>query len=573
MSETASESPAAPPGGGGPNAGSNKAHTGDAIMAGEGPPSTCCGTERGESADGGPSPASTAGQSTAIQDLPPPLSRASTPPLRDAVLAGRFVGRNDPALADQFAAFLSTAGAAAAAAWFGADRAAALLSDPSALRGMLDRDIAAIDVLISEQLDAVLHHPRLARLEGSWRGLAWLIGGAELGARLKIKVLNITWAEICRDLDLASEFDQSHLFRKIYEEEFGSPGGEPYGLLVVDHEARHRPGAGARTDDVSALAALSAVAAAAFAPVILGASPALLEVESFADLRNVVDTAGPLRNADHARWRNLAARADIRFVGVTLPRVLARPPWADDGTRVDGFRYAEYAPGPGQRIWMNAAYAFGSVVVRAFAAFGWPADVRGVEEDRVGGGLVEDVPAEPFAIDSQRVWPRVPLEIVWNDHQERELLSAGLIPLTAIPNAEELLFGAVRSLQTPQQFIGGSAEVANANARLSSQINAILCVSRFAHHLKMIGRHMVGSFKTEDEIERVLQRWLVRYVNSNQSAHGDSRARFPLVAGRVEVREKPGKPGSFGCVMHLQPHYQLDDVSASFQLVTDLGAG
>ncbi len=491
-------------------------------------------------------------------------------PLREAVLAGRFLGRDDPALAEAFTGFLTGAGAAAIAAWFGPS---APLFDPVALRGALDRDIAAIDAMLSEQLDAILHHPRLLRLEGSWRGLGWLVGGAELGPRLKIKLLTITWAEICRDLELASEFDQSRLFRKIYEEEFGTPGGEPYGLLIVDHEVRHRPGGGARTDDVSAVGALASVAAAAFAPVILGASPALLEVDSFADLRHVVDTAGPLRNADHTRWRGLATRADTRFVGVTLPRVLARQPWHDDGTRVDGFRYAEYAPGPEQRVWMCAAYAFGAVVARAFADFGWPADVRGVESDRVGGGLVQDAPAEPFDTESDRVWPRVPLEIVWNDRQERELLNAGLMPLTAIPNCEELLFGAVRSLQTPQRFIGQTAEVANANARLSSQINSILCVSRFAHNLKMIGRHMVGSFQTEDEIERKLQGWLVRYVNSSSAASGDSRARYPLVAGSVKVHEKPGKPGSFGCVMHLQPHYQLDDVSASFQLVTDLGAG
>lgn len=494
-----------------------------------------------------------------------------TPPLREVVLAGRFLGRDDPTLATAFAGFLTANGATAASAWFGPERTSSALRNSNTLRGALDRDISVIDQMISEQLDAILHHPRLLRLEGSWRGLGWLVGGAELGPRLKIRVLNITWAEICRDLEMASEFDQSRLFRKIYEDEFGTPGGEPYGMLIVDHEVRHRPGGGARSDDVSALAALSSVAAAAFAPVILGASPALLEVDSFADLRHVVDTAGPLRNADHMRWRNLATRPDTRFVGVTLPRVLARPPWRDDGTRTDLFRYAEYAPGPEQRVWMNAAYAFGAVVLRAFADYGWPADVRGVETDRVGGGLVQDAPAEPFDTETDHVWQRVPLEIVWNDRQERELLNAGLMPLTAIPNCQELLFGAVRSLQTPQRFIGQTAEAANANARLSSQINSILCVSRFAHNLKMLGRHMVGSFKTEDEIERLLQRWLVRYVNSSASASGDSRARFPLVAGSVKVHEKPGKPGSFGCVMQLQPHYQLDDVSASFQLVTDLG--
>jgi type VI secretion system protein ImpD/type VI secretion system protein ImpC len=489
-------------------------------------------------------------------------------PLRTAVLSGRFVGRNDPALTDSYAAFLTGDADVAMALWFGADRD---FSNPAALRGALDRDIAAIDAMLSEQVDAILHHPRLARLEGSWRGLAWLVENADLSARLKVKVLNAGWPVICRDLEIASEFDQSQLFRKIYEEEFGSPGGEPYGFLLVDHEVRHRSDATSRTDDVGALAALSGVAAAAFSPVIVGAAPALLEVDDFEDLANVLEITAPLRNAEHARWRGLSGRTDMRFVGVALPRMLARVPWEDDGTRADGFRYAEYAPASAHRVWSNAGYAFAAVVARAFAAFAWPADVRGVETDRVGGGLVQDVPAEPFATDRDRAWTRIPLEIVWNDRQERELLNAGLIPLASIPNSEELVFGAVRSLQNPQRHVGVNAGAADANARLSSQINSILCASRFAHHLKMMGRQMVGSFRTADEIQRDLQKWLTRFVNANTSVSGDSRARFPLVAGQVDVQENAGKPGSFGCVVRLQPHYQIDDVAATFQLVTDLG--
>jgi type VI secretion system protein ImpD/type VI secretion system protein ImpC len=277
-----------------------------------------------------------------------------------------------------------------------------------------------------------------------------------------------------------------------------------------------------------------------------------------------------LRNADHARWRSLAARPDMRFVGVALPHVLVRPPWQDDGTRTDGFRYSEYAPTSEERVWMNAGYAFASVVTRAFANFGWPADVRGVETDRVGGGLVTDVPLEPFRTDPDHVWTRSPVEIVFTDRQERSLLDAGLIPLTAVPYSEELVFGAVRSLQVPQRYQGPTANAADANARLSTQLNSILCASRFAHHLKMLGRHMVGSFKTAGEIERFLQAWLTQYVNANLAATGDSRARFPLVAGQVTVNELPGRPGSFGCVVQLQPHYQLDDIAAAFQLVTEL---
>lgn len=499
-----------------------------------------------------------------------PAEQLTAPAVRDAMLSGRFVGSRDSVLVDSLTEFLSAPSGTAIDLWFGIERGARLRIDPQALRDSLDRDIAAIDAMLSEQVDAILHHRRLRKLEGTWRGVAWLADGVELSNRLKIKILNIGWSEICRDLERAIEFDQSLLFRKIYEEEFGTPGGEPYGLLVVDHDVRHRPSAEFRTDDVNALTALSGVAAAAFSPVIIGASPALLEVDNFADLATSIDLAAPLRNAEHARWRSLAARADMRFVGVALPHVLARAPWQDDGARADGFRYHEYAPTNDDRVWMSAGYAFASVVARAFAHFAWPADVRGVETDRIGGGLVTGAPLESFTTDPDLVWVRHPIEIVLSDRQERSLLDAGLMPLSAIPFSEELVFGAVRSLQVPQRYQGPTANVADANARLSTQINSILCASRFAHHLKMKGRHMVGSFKTADEIERFLQAWLTQYVNGNLSSSGDSRARFPLVAGRVTVSEVPGKPGSFGCVIQLQPHYQLDDISAAFQLVTDL---
>ncbi len=502
---------------------------------------------------------------------------ASAPPddappgLRVDMLAARFVGRNDIVLADSFAGFLNGEPADTIRLWFGDVLGQRLSIDADALRGALDRDIAAIDAMLSEQLDAILHDARFRKLEGCWRGLAWLVDGVEQGTKLKVKALNLSWAEICRDLERAVEFDQSQLFKKIYEDEFGTPGGEPYGLLIVDHEVRHRPSATARTDDVNALALLSGVAAASFCPTILAAAPALLDAEGFADLNNVNDISRPLRDTEHARWRTLSSRSDMRFIGIALPRLLARPPWEADGTRADNFAYAEFAPTADQRVWMNPAFAFAVVVARAFAQYAWPADVRGAETDRVGGGLVDGAPIEPFRTDSDRSWIRMPVEIVWNDRQERELLDSGLMPLSAIPFSQELVFGAVRSVLTPQRSAGPIATIADANARLSSQINSILCASRFAHHLKMKGRQMVGSFKTADEIQRSLQQWLTTYINGNLNANGETRARFPLVNGKVTVSELTAKPGVFGCVLHMQPHYQLDDVSATFQLVTDLG--
>jgi type VI secretion system ImpC/EvpB family protein len=487
-----------------------------------------------------------------------PVSRRDKPDLRDAILSGRFAGSQDRALEEGLADFLTAKDDAALALWLPAD----WTGTPDDVRGLLDRDVVAIDVMLSEQ------HERLRRLEGTWRGLGWLIAGVEQSPRLKTKILNVGWPAICRDLDRAIEFDQSNLFRKVYEDEFGMPGGEPFGLLIVDHDVRHRPSAEARTDDVSALAALCGVAAAAFCPTIVSASPALLEVDDFADLATVTDIASPLRNTEHARWRNLTTRPDMRFIGIAMPRLLARPPWEADGTRADGFRYAEYAPEAKHRVWMTAGFAFGRVVARAFAQSAWPGDIRGADLDRVGGGLVEDMPVESFRTDPDRVWIRKSVEIVWNDRQERELLEAGFIPLAAIPHVDELVFGAARSPLASGRYTGANAAAANANARLSTQINTILCASRFAHYIKMLGRRMVGSFKTAGEIQEVLDGWIKQYVRSTTPY--ETRARYPLVAGSVTVHELTGKPGSFGCTVHLQPHYQIDDVAASFQLVTDL---
>ena len=335
---------------------------------------------------------------------------------------------------------------------------------------------------------------------------------------------------------------------------------------------RHRPGPGSPTDDVTALGALAGVAAAAFAPVVLGASPALLQVDSFSDLAAVTDLGSPFRGPDHARWRGLAGQEDMRFVAVALPRLLARAPWGDDAGRPDGFRYSEYAPDSECRVWMGAGFAFAAAAARAFAQYGWPADVRGCETDRLGGGLVVDLATEPFGTDMHGAWVRQPLDVVLTDRQERALVEAGLMPVSALPFGHEAVFGAVRSLQSAQQHQGPNAEAANANARLSAQLNSMLCTSRFAHYVKLLGRGMVGSFRTAEEIERQLQEWLTGYVNANLAGGPDSRARYPLVNGRVAVHERPGRPGVFGCTMLLQPHFQLDNVSATFRLVTDITA-
>jgi type VI secretion system protein ImpD/type VI secretion system protein ImpC len=507
---------------------------------------------------------------TAAQKSLPAAQRS--PPLREQVLAGQFFGERHGEAAAELAEFLHGRldVANALRAWFG--EALTDLCAAGTLRMALDRDIADIDAALGEQLDAVLHAPRFLRLEGRWRGLAWLISGIEPGRRIKVRLLPISWPELCRDLDRALEFDQSTIFRRIYEDEFGMPGGEPYGLMVIDHAVRHRAGAGATTDDVGGLAQFSAVAAAAFMPTVLSLDPTVLEVDGFSDLEGVRDIAAPLRSADHLRWRSLSGRADMRFVAVTLPRLLARHPWTDDPSRLDGFRYSEYAPTADTRVWMSAAYAFAACAVRAFADNNWPADVRGVEIDRVGGGLITDLAAEPFASGPPHVWPRRAVEYQFSYRQEHALVEVGLLPVGVLPFGPDMVFGASRSMQAPASYSGASAAVAEANARLSAQINSMLCAARFAHLLKVMGRDMVGAFRTADEIERQLNLWLQGYVNTNINSTSDSRARYPLIEGNVQVRESLGKPGVFGCTIHLRPHYQLDDIATAFHLVTELAA-
>jgi type VI secretion system protein ImpD/type VI secretion system protein ImpC len=492
-------------------------------------------------------------------------------PLREAVLAGRYFGARHKETAEQFAGFVA-AKTATLTGWFGLEAARRLAGDRAAMVAALDRDIAALDIMIAGQLDAILHHPRLRKLEGSWRGLAWLTARLSLAGRVKLRILNVTWNEICRDLERAAEFDQSQMFRSVYEDEFGIAGGEPYGLLVVDHEVRHRPGPGATTDDVSALAALSGVAAAAFAPMVIGASPALLGVDEFGELSGVADPAAAMVAAEYQRWKNLANREDIRFLAVGLPRTLARLPWDEALDRHRGFRYRETAFGPADMVWSSCGYLVAACVIRAFETYAWPADIRGYDVDRLGGGVVEDLPEPLFSTDPASGLERSALELTLTDRQERALVAAGLLPIGTLPYGGQALVGAARSLQTPGKYTGASANAANASARLSAQFNTMICVSRFAHYIKIMGRDMVGSFKSSDEIQRHLQNWLMRFASASSSPGAETLAKYPLRGAAVTIAEIPGKPGVYGCVIQLQPHFQLDDIAASFRLMTEIAA-
>ncbi len=500
---------------------------------------------------------------------PPPGEPAATT-LREKVLGGAVLGTANAATAEALAALVAGT-VPVEEAWFGAD-APVLRADAETFRLALDRDIAALDALIAAQLDAILHHPRLRRLEASWRGLAWLAEQCVAMSRVKLKLLALPWAELVRDLERAIEFDQSRIFEKIYEGEFGTPGGEPFGLIAGDYAVRHRRSAESPTDDVAALQAMAGVAAAAFAPFVVAADPTLFGLEDFGELSGVRDIAGIFRAAEYDRWRNLQAMEDARFLGIVLPRVLTRLPHANDGTRADGFVYAETATHRRTRGWTNATYAFAAVVARAAAAHGWPADVKGTDRDRIGGGLVTALAVERFAADRAGVGPRFAAEVALTDRQDQELSELGFIPLTALRNTVEAAFGACRSLQVAKSYVGTTGQAASANARLSAQLSSMLCVSRFAHYIKVIGRDRVGSYATPEECEAALQKWLSGYVNANTRAGPEMMARYPLADARVSVSELPGRPGHYGCTIHLQPQFQLDDIAATFRLVTEVPA-
>lgn len=427
--------------------------------------------------------------------------------------------------------------------------------------------LARIDVMLARQVDAVLHHPAFQRLEAGWRNLRYLLdqcGGAD---DVRVRVMSATWREVTRDMERSAEFDQSELFRKVYSDEYGTPGGIPFGLMVCDYALSHKMTSEHPSDDIAALQSLSAIAAAAFCPFIFGSEAALFGLDSFVGLGTGIDPAATFDAVEHARWHRVRALEDMRFVGVTMPRILLREPYRGGSrTRRDGFPYAE-DPGPGSAgyLWGNAGFAFAAVVIRQFEASGWFADLRGVPQDEVGGGLVTGLPRPAFDTDAHGIAAQPPVEVRLTAGQEQAVSDAGIIPLSAVPYAPEVLFNGNASLHVPARH---DRQEATVNARISSMLQYVLCASRFAHVLLVLMRDRVGSFADAPGVEGMLNTWLAQYCLGNDDAPAATKAHYPLRSGGVEVRELPGRPGTMGCTMRLQPHFQLDNVATTFRLVT-----
>lgn len=431
----------------------------------------------------------------------------------------------------------------------------------------INNAIKAIDAKMSEQLNAVMHHPDFKKLEGTWSGLQYLVKNSETGTSLKIKVFNASKKDLLKNLTKASEFDQSDVFKKIYESEFGSPGGEPYGCLLGDYEITNHP------DDIELLTQMSSVAAAAFAPFITAASPQLFGFDKYDDLSKPRDLEKIFDTAEYTRWRSFRESDDSRFVTLVLPRTLARLPYGRLTAPIDAFGYEE-APlkdGVAQPMaaenytWMNSAFVYGARLTEAFAENGWCTAIRGAE----GGGMVRGLPSHVFRSDDGDMDQECPTEVGITDRREAELSKLGFLPLCHYKGTDYAVFFGSQTTQKPAKY---DRPEATANAAISARLPYVMATSRFAHYLKIMGRDKVGSFMEASDAENWLNRWIVNYVNGNADAGQDMKAKYPLAEAKVEVHEIAGSPGSYNAVAWLRPWLQMEELTTSLRMVARIPA-
>jgi type VI secretion system protein ImpC len=419
--------------------------------------------------------------------------------------------------------------------------------------------IGEIDKKLTAQLNEVMHNPDFQKLEGTWRGLHYLVHQSETGTQLKIRVMNAKKNEIQKDLERATEFDQSQTFKKIYEEEYGVLGGTPYGLLVGDYEFGRGP------EDVNLLKMMSNVAAASHAPFVTNASPKMFGWDRFTQLRDPRDLAKIFESVEYASFNSFRESEDSRYVALCMPRVLGRLPYGKEFKRVEEFDFEESVDGTNhdKYLWMGAAWAYAARITDAFAKDGWFARIRGVE----GGGKVEGLPVHTFPTDDGDVAMKCPTEIAITDRREFELSNLGFLPLVHAKGKDYAVFMGAQSAQKPKQYFDPAA---NANAELSSKFNLILNTSRFAHYLKVMARDKIGSMMELSDITHYLNSWIGNYVINPNGASERQKAERPLADARVDVREVAGKPGAYEAVAYMRPHYQLERLDVSMRLVASV---
>lgn len=437
---------------------------------------------------------------------------------------------------------------------------AKLISDDAVTS--IEAIIAAIDRKISDQVTQILHHADFQKLEGSWRGLSYLVNNTETDETLKIRVMNISKKDLAKTIAKykGTAWDQSPLFKKLYEEEFGMPGGQPFGAIVGDYFFDHTP------PDVEILSGMAQIAAAAHAPFLSASAPTLMNMESWQELSNPRDLTKIFQSPEYAPWRSLRESDDARYIGLTMPRVLARTPYGPKSNPIEEFAYEEDTEGAkhDKFTWMNAAYAMGVNVTRAFKLYGWCSRIRGVES----GGMVESLPTHTFKTDDGGTDMKCPTEIAITDRREAELAKNGLMPLSHWKNTDYAVFVGAQSLHKPAEYDDPDA---TANANLGARLPYLFATCRFAHYLKCMVRDRIGSFADANQMQDWLNRWISQYIDADPAHSSETyKATHPLAGAEVVVEEVPGNPGYYTSKFFLKPHYQLEGLTVSLRLVSKL---
>ncbi|MBK1850975.1 type VI secretion system contractile sheath large subunit [Marinobacter sp. 1-4A] len=427
--------------------------------------------------------------------------------------------------------------------------------------------ISRLDQMISGQLAEILHQEEFQKLEGSWRGMHHLVMNSETSAMLKIRVLNLSKQDLHKDLSKAVEFDQSQIFKKIYESEFGTPGGEPYGMMIGDYEFNSHP------NDIETLSLMSNVAAAGFCPFVSAGSSGMFGFDDWTELSKPRDLEKVFESLEYTKWRSFRDSEDSRFVTLTMPRVLARLPYGKATKPVEEFGFEELEldaetgmavkPEHDDYCWMNASYVLGSRMTNAFSKYGFCTAIRGAE----GGGKVEGLPAHIFRSDDGDPDLKCPTEIGITDRREAELSKLGFLPLCHYKNTDYAVFFGAQTCQKPKIYDNPDA---TANAAISARLPYMMATSRFAHYLKVMARDKIGSFMEADDVENWLNRWIMGYVNASEGGGQEIRAKFPLADAKVQVREIPGSPGSYNAIAWLRPWLQMEELTTSLRLVAKI---
>ncbi|MEQ9885875.1 type VI secretion system contractile sheath large subunit [Pectobacterium zantedeschiae] len=422
--------------------------------------------------------------------------------------------------------------------------------------------IAEIDEKLSQQVNQIIHHDDFQTLESAWRGLNYLVSNTETDEMLKIRFMSISKKELGRSLKRfkGAGWDQSPLFKKIYEQEYGQFGGEPFGCLVGDYYFDHSP------QDVELLGEMARIGAAAHCPFITGTAPGVMQMESWQELANPRDLTKIFQNTEYAAWRSLRESEDARYLGMMMPRFLARLPYGIRTNPVDHFDFEEQTDGSNHSnyTWSNAAYAMAANINRSFKEYGWCTAIRGVES----GGAVENLPCHTFPSDDGGVDMKCPTEIAISDRREAELAKNGFMPLVHRKNSDFAAFIGAQSLQKPTEYHDADA---TANARLAARLPYLFACCRFAHYLKCIVRDKIGSFRERDDMERWLNDWVMNYVDGDPAnSSQETKSRKPLAAAEVTVEEQEDNPGYYAAKFFLRPHYQLEGLTVSLRLVSKL---